>query len=172
MREIFYATTIIGVLAHSMLGVPASVGERAVIEELERGGASSNETAVDVHNKTTNGVWLDIAHPIIVVEALYENSRHRIHEWMVSATVINKPPFSELFHESRLCPIQMSKRPYENFWESLPEIRPFEADCRHSSEIHFNFLFVTFGIQHKSISMQQKLSHLALLDGIFECFFE
>ncbi|VDM48734.1 unnamed protein product [Toxocara canis] len=82
MREIFYATTIIGVLAHSMLGVPASVGERAVIEELERGGASSNETAVDVHNKTTNGVWLDIAHPIIVVEALYENSRHRIHEWM------------------------------------------------------------------------------------------
>ncbi|KHN79456.1 hypothetical protein Tcan_09263 [Toxocara canis] len=86
MREIFYATTIIGVLAHSMLGVSASVTERAVIEELERGGASGNETAVDVHNETTSGVWLDIAHPIIVVEALYENSRQRIHEWMVSAT--------------------------------------------------------------------------------------
>ncbi|VDK22774.1 unnamed protein product [Anisakis simplex] len=48
--------------------------------EVEQG----NETVADVVNVTiiSTPIILDIAHPIISVESLYENSRERVYNWM------------------------------------------------------------------------------------------
>uniref|UniRef100_A0A915B8J8 Uncharacterized protein n=2 Tax=Parascaris TaxID=6254 RepID=A0A915B8J8_PARUN len=95
MPAIFCSLTVIGVLACLAGGSAVDVAaDKAVVDLLQR--AVEVEGDVDVYNKTitdplnetttTNETavhgTLDLGHPIIALEAFYEHSRQRIHQWM------------------------------------------------------------------------------------------
>ncbi|KHN78998.1 hypothetical protein Tcan_15353 [Toxocara canis] len=83
MQGIFYAAAVIGVLTHSVFGVLRNETGKEVVEALQRNATSGNESIVIVHNDTTtDDLSLDITHPIIAAEVLYENYRRKMHDWM------------------------------------------------------------------------------------------
>uniref|UniRef100_A0A915CDJ1 Uncharacterized protein n=1 Tax=Parascaris univalens TaxID=6257 RepID=A0A915CDJ1_PARUN len=93
MRVIIFTVAIICIFVSSTFeasrGVAARSAENtndtAVVNVLEISSGSSNQTLFK-NNGTNVAPKFDLTHPLATVEALYENSRERIHLWMEEST--------------------------------------------------------------------------------------
>lgn len=94
MQAIIFTVAIIGTFASSTLEAARDVArptenanDTAVANVLKTNSGSGNQTLFE-NNGTNVAPPFDLGHPIAAVEALYENSRERIHLWMVDFIVL------------------------------------------------------------------------------------